>query len=367
MDLQRLFDDPAVRGGRNLPLDRISRLAEGSLRQWTVNGFGPWAAIDKATGSWIGRIGLDELDDWPGVDKIEVGFELHRAWWGRGLATEGALAALEFGFERHGLQRVISITAAAHAAARRVMEKQGSRTEGHGTGWIPTSPLFGTPSTARPGRRAGRRACGDGVPPLTERMVHGYAEAAADLIPRFEAVSSSELYAKVARVLPVPGSRVIDIGAGTGRDAAWFAARGCRVLAVEPVVAFRKVGATLHQSPYIEWLDDSLPTLAQVLQREETFDFVLLSAVWQHVDDQQRQLAMPNLRALTAPEGRLLLSVRHGPGVVTRPCFPASVEDAIRLAHANGFRLICRRSAASMQPMNRQAGVTWTWLAFSAT
>jgi RimJ/RimL family protein N-acetyltransferase len=104
VELQRLFNDPAVRGGRNLPPDRIARLAEGSLQQWRVNGFGPWAAIDKTTGSWIGMVGLNELDDWPGVDKIEVGFELHKAWWGRGLATEGARAALAFGFEQHGLQ-----------------------------------------------------------------------------------------------------------------------------------------------------------------------------------------------------------------------------------------------------------------------
>jgi len=125
VELQRLWSDPAVRGGRNLPPDRIARIAEGSLRRWRVSGFGPWAAIDKATGCWIGKIGLDELDDWPDIDRIEVGFELHKAWWGRGLATEGALAALGFGFEQHGLKRIISVTAVAHAAARRVMEKAG--------------------------------------------------------------------------------------------------------------------------------------------------------------------------------------------------------------------------------------------------
>jgi RimJ/RimL family protein N-acetyltransferase len=125
LELQRLFSNPAVRGGRNLPPERIARMAEHSLQQWRVNGFGPWAAIDKTSGSWIGRIGLDALDDWPEADKIEVGFELHQAWWGRGLATEGALAALSFGFEQHGLERIISVTAAAHAAARRVMEKAG--------------------------------------------------------------------------------------------------------------------------------------------------------------------------------------------------------------------------------------------------
>jgi RimJ/RimL family protein N-acetyltransferase len=130
IELQRLFSDPAVCGGRNLPPDRIARLTEASLRQWRVKGFGPWAAIDRATGCWIGRIGLDELDDWPDPDKIEVGFELHASWWGRGLATEGALAALSYGFERQGLERIISITAAAHTAARRVMEKAGLTYQG---------------------------------------------------------------------------------------------------------------------------------------------------------------------------------------------------------------------------------------------
>jgi RimJ/RimL family protein N-acetyltransferase len=130
VELQRLFSDPAVRGERSMPPDRIVRFADTSLRQWRVNGFGPWAAIDRHTGSWVGRIGLDELEDWPDVHRIEVGFELHRAWWGRGLATEGALAALRFGFDQCGLDRIISVTAASHAAARRVMEKAGLAYEG---------------------------------------------------------------------------------------------------------------------------------------------------------------------------------------------------------------------------------------------
>jgi RimJ/RimL family protein N-acetyltransferase len=140
-ELQCLFNDPAVRGGRNLPPDRIARLAEGSLRQWRVNGFGPWAAVDKATGRWIGRVGLDELGDWPGDPKIEVGFELHRDWWGRGLATESALAALRFGFAEHQLDRIISVTAASHAAARRVMEKAGLTYQGTRIWMNPNVPV----------------------------------------------------------------------------------------------------------------------------------------------------------------------------------------------------------------------------------
>jgi len=141
LELERLFGDPAVRGGRSFPPERIARFAEASLRQWQVNGFGPWAVIEKASGCWIGRLGLDELDEWPEGDRIEVGFELHQAWWGRGLATEGARAALRFGFEEHGLERIISVTAASHAAARRVMEKLGLRYQGTRTWMNPDVPV----------------------------------------------------------------------------------------------------------------------------------------------------------------------------------------------------------------------------------
>jgi hypothetical protein len=44
----------------------VAELSARILEQWDRNGFGPWAAIEKATGRWVGRIGLNELPDWPG-------------------------------------------------------------------------------------------------------------------------------------------------------------------------------------------------------------------------------------------------------------------------------------------------------------
>jgi RimJ/RimL family protein N-acetyltransferase len=129
-ELERLWSDRAVLGRRVLPPERIAAIAESSLRQWRERGFGPWAALDRATGQWIGRVGLDELEDWPDADRVEVGFELHQAWWGRGLATEGARAALRFGFSEHRLERIISVTAPWNLAARRVMEKAGLTYQG---------------------------------------------------------------------------------------------------------------------------------------------------------------------------------------------------------------------------------------------
>jgi RimJ/RimL family protein N-acetyltransferase len=128
----------------------VAELSDRTLEQWERNGFGPWAAIEKQTGRWVGRIGLDELADWPGPHKIEVGWELHRAFWGRGLATEGGRAGVRYGFETVGLERIISVTMATNAASRRVMEKCGLRFQGELPWQGPWWP--GTPSTGRIGR-----------------------------------------------------------------------------------------------------------------------------------------------------------------------------------------------------------------------
>jgi RimJ/RimL family protein N-acetyltransferase len=75
----------------------------------------------------VGRIGLNELPDWPGPHRVEVGWELDPACWGRGLATEGGLAGVGYGFGVVGLERIISVTVPANRASWRVMEKAGMR------------------------------------------------------------------------------------------------------------------------------------------------------------------------------------------------------------------------------------------------
>ncbi len=196
--------------------------------------------------------------------------------------------------------------------------------------------------------------------------IAGYAMDAADLVPHFEAIAVAEIYAPVAHLLPASPVRMTEIGAGTGRDAAWFAGQGHSVLAVEPVAAFRQAGMTLHPTSRITWLDDMLPLLPRTIARGERFDLVLLTAVWQHLAAHEQRQAISPLAALVAPGGRLILSIRHGPGAPTRPCFPADPDAVIADAAAAGLRLAFRQETESVQPSNRAYGVTWTWLAFSA-
>ena len=65
-----------------------------------------------------------------------------------------------------------------------------------------------------------------------------YAEEAPELLERYESISFADAHRLVMHLLPTAPSRVLDIGSGTGRDAAGFAALGHSVVAVEPTENF---------------------------------------------------------------------------------------------------------------------------------
>jgi hypothetical protein len=71
-DFARICADPEamrfISGGRPLTDDDIRAIIDRTLAMWDQYGYGPWAAIDKQTGQWAGRIGLSLLADWPGPD-----------------------------------------------------------------------------------------------------------------------------------------------------------------------------------------------------------------------------------------------------------------------------------------------------------
>ena len=191
-----------------------------------------------------------------------------------------------------------------------------------------------------------------------------YAAAATPaLIAGYDALPPARIYAPVLDLLPDPPVRVADIGAGTGRDAAWLADQGHHVLAVEPVRQFREAGAALH-GDRIAWLDDRLPELAGTA-RHGPFDLVLLCAVWHHLDTPDRVVAIRSLARITAPGGRAILSLRHEPGPLGPHSFAAPPEEAIDLARAAGFHLIRRAETGSVHPESQARGVRWTWLALS--
>ena len=95
-------------------------------RTWREQGFGLFAVERTDTGELIGFTGLASPDFLPEIlPAVEIGWRLGRAHWGQGFATEAARAALAFGFERCGLDRIVSVHAVGNDASARVMQKLG--------------------------------------------------------------------------------------------------------------------------------------------------------------------------------------------------------------------------------------------------
>ncbi len=118
----------------------------------------------------------------------------------------------------------------------------------------------------------------------------------------------------------------------------------------------------LHPSARIDWLADTLPSLSLVRARGETFDAVLATAVWMHLDEGERAEAMPAIAPLVAPGGVLILSLRHGPIPPGRRMFDVSAEETIALAASQGLACVVNAVTGSVQA--HQPDVTWTRLAF---
>jgi RimJ/RimL family protein N-acetyltransferase len=64
----------------------------------------------------------------------EIGWRLRRAAWGKGYATEGAVAVRDQAFETLGITSLVSLIQPGNAASARVAEKLGMRPDGHGRG-----------------------------------------------------------------------------------------------------------------------------------------------------------------------------------------------------------------------------------------
>jgi RimJ/RimL family protein N-acetyltransferase len=96
---------------------------------WALLGFGMFSVIEKASGRWVGRLGPWMPDGWPGT---EVGYGLLREFWGKGYATEGAAATMDWAFSHLGWTDVIHTIDPANVASQAVARRLGATYRGPG-------------------------------------------------------------------------------------------------------------------------------------------------------------------------------------------------------------------------------------------
>jgi RimJ/RimL family protein N-acetyltransferase len=102
--------------------DRVERLIAHQLKHWEEHAYGWWAVELRESGALLGWNGLQFL---PETEETEVGYLLAKPFWGQGLATEGAQASVQYGFEHLGLATIIGITHPENVASQHVLEKVG--------------------------------------------------------------------------------------------------------------------------------------------------------------------------------------------------------------------------------------------------
>ena len=182
------------------------------------------------------------------------------------------------------------------------------------------------------------------------------------LAERYEAVSSEMMLAEVLSAMPRPAIErlALDIGSGTGRDAAWLAGLGYQVVAAEPAAGMRRVAVARHSDAGIRWIDDALPALERTHALGLSFDLVLLSAVWQHVLPGERARAFRKISTLIKPGGTLVMTLRNGPAPPGMEMHSTSATEIVGLARSYGLEVL--RVAPSADHGGRP-GVTWDVIA----
>jgi len=116
--------------GSVMPRSVTWRVMMTMIGAWHATRVSMFSVIENATGRWVGRLGPWMPADWPGP---EVGWAIVRECWGRGYATEGATAAIDWAFDHLGWDRVIHSISPENIASQVVARKLGSRNLGPGT------------------------------------------------------------------------------------------------------------------------------------------------------------------------------------------------------------------------------------------
>lgn len=186
-----------------------------------------------------------------------------------------------------------------------------------------------------------------------------YSAKAQNLAEAYELLDAQPFRQTYADLMPAggPDRLALDVGAGSGRDAAWLASMGFEVVAAEPAAGLRDEGKRLRPTSPVRWIDDRLPALQSCHQLGLAFDVILLSAVWQHVAPGDRRRAFRKLTALLKPKGLLVIVLRFGPSPPDRPMHEVSVGEIEALAREHG--LAVTRTTAPMADSAGRPEVYW--------
>ena len=178
-----------------------------------------------------------------------------------------------------------------------------------------------------------------------------YTQHATKLAQSYNSLASESVHASWKAYWPQSGAVVLDLGAGSGRDAAWLHSLGANVYAVEPSDGMREEGKAYTAELDVQWLADTLPELSEVYSLNLRFDLILLSGVWAHIPPSKRERAFRKLSNLLASGGALICTLRHGASSDERTFYDVSADELQGLSRTYSVRYV--QTVASPDYLNR--------------
>lgn len=183
------------------------------------------------------------------------------------------------------------------------------------------------------------------------------AEAVAE---QYESVDPRDVHSWLIDLLPNPPGSVLDVGAGSGRDAAWLSSLGFDVIAVEPSKNMREMAIKKHGNTGFQLIDDTMPSLEKVTRLGLSFDTILISAVWMHLPISERPRAFRKLISLLKPGGLLAITLRDGELNAERAFHAVSREEIENLAKSHGAFI---EFASDEKDKLKRTDVNWVQMA----
>jgi protein-L-isoaspartate O-methyltransferase len=188
-------------------------------------------------------------------------------------------------------------------------------------------------------------------------VVRTYDKDAEKFLSQYESVTFEQVHRDIVDLIPNHPIRLLDIGAGSGRDAAALAQKGFEVTAVEPSDEFRAAAQKIHPDPNIKWIDDCLPNLSTIRAYDLKFGLILLSAVWMNIQPSERYTSFGAMADLLEPGGLLVVTLRQGQTDSARYIYAVSSNEIGDLAERFGLTII--RQTTSSDVLGR-SDLTWT-------
>lgn len=174
-----------------------------------------------------------------------------------------------------------------------------------------------------------------------KKVIAYYDENAAEVVDRLHTLSHEGVLPEVDALLPEGPFKLLDIGAGSGRDAIWYAEQGHQVTAVEPAENLRMLGMQNTAGHPVRWLGDALPELPTLHASTRSFDVILLSAVWMFLPPDSRLPTLLSLKKLLAPAGHIIMTVQTATGERNELKYFTTPDEFAVLAAESNLELLC--------------------------